>query len=224
MSSPVCQTCLINLYRKMTDQFRPELFDDSVTWSLISSHSYSITREIHMTHCRNIHDTLQKYSWHIAKILMTYYKNTQDILQKYSWYIAKKYWWHIAEILMTHCRNTHDTLQNYSWHIAEILIAHCRNTHQTWLQKYSWYMKSRIRTCKLHREYKSDWLKISLIIFFCLRLPIEGYIFSSYFCIFCIIKFLLFPFSDFSRLFICWICLCQKLIIVEINSFAISLR
>ena len=29
MSSPVCQTCLIDLYRKMTEQFRPELFDDS---------------------------------------------------------------------------------------------------------------------------------------------------------------------------------------------------
>ena len=29
LSSPVCQTCLIDLYRKMTDQFRPELFDDS---------------------------------------------------------------------------------------------------------------------------------------------------------------------------------------------------
>ena len=26
----VCQTCLIDLYRKMTDQFRRELFDDSV--------------------------------------------------------------------------------------------------------------------------------------------------------------------------------------------------
>ena len=31
MSSPVCQTCLMDLYRKMTEQFRPELFDDSVT-------------------------------------------------------------------------------------------------------------------------------------------------------------------------------------------------
>jgi hypothetical protein len=31
LSSPVCQTCLIDLYRKMTEQFRPELFDDSVT-------------------------------------------------------------------------------------------------------------------------------------------------------------------------------------------------
>ena len=30
MSSPVCQTCLIDLYRKMTEHFRPELFDDSV--------------------------------------------------------------------------------------------------------------------------------------------------------------------------------------------------
>ena len=30
LSSPVCQTCLFDLYRKMTDQFRPELFDDSV--------------------------------------------------------------------------------------------------------------------------------------------------------------------------------------------------
>jgi hypothetical protein len=29
LSSPVCQTCLIDLYRKMTEQFRPELFDDS---------------------------------------------------------------------------------------------------------------------------------------------------------------------------------------------------
>jgi hypothetical protein len=29
-SSPICQTCLIDLYRKMTEQFRPELFDDSV--------------------------------------------------------------------------------------------------------------------------------------------------------------------------------------------------
>ena len=32
MSSPVCQTCLIDLYRKMTDQFRRELFDDSGLW------------------------------------------------------------------------------------------------------------------------------------------------------------------------------------------------
>ena len=30
LSPPVCQTCLIDLYRKMTEQFRPELFDDSV--------------------------------------------------------------------------------------------------------------------------------------------------------------------------------------------------
>ena len=30
LSSPVCQTCLIDLYRKMTDQFRPEPFDDSL--------------------------------------------------------------------------------------------------------------------------------------------------------------------------------------------------
>jgi hypothetical protein len=29
LSSPVCQTCLIDLYRKMTEHFRPELFDDS---------------------------------------------------------------------------------------------------------------------------------------------------------------------------------------------------
>ena len=29
LSSPVCQTCQIDLYRKMTEQFRPELFDDS---------------------------------------------------------------------------------------------------------------------------------------------------------------------------------------------------
>jgi hypothetical protein len=29
LSSPVCQTFLIDLYRKMTEQFRPELFDDS---------------------------------------------------------------------------------------------------------------------------------------------------------------------------------------------------
>ena len=29
LSSPVCQTCLIDLYRKMTEQFRPDLFDDS---------------------------------------------------------------------------------------------------------------------------------------------------------------------------------------------------
>jgi hypothetical protein len=29
LSSPVCQTCIIDLYRKMTEQFRPELFDDS---------------------------------------------------------------------------------------------------------------------------------------------------------------------------------------------------
>ena len=29
LSSPVCQTCLIDLYRKMTEQFRLELFDDS---------------------------------------------------------------------------------------------------------------------------------------------------------------------------------------------------
>ena len=29
MSSPVCQTYLIDLYRNMTKQFRPELFDDS---------------------------------------------------------------------------------------------------------------------------------------------------------------------------------------------------
>jgi hypothetical protein len=35
LSSPVCQACLIDLYRKMTDQFRPELFDDSVTCSNI---------------------------------------------------------------------------------------------------------------------------------------------------------------------------------------------
>jgi hypothetical protein len=27
--SPVCQTCLIDLYQRMTEQFRPELFDDS---------------------------------------------------------------------------------------------------------------------------------------------------------------------------------------------------
>ena len=31
LSSPVCQTCLIDLYRKMTEHFRPELFDDSDT-------------------------------------------------------------------------------------------------------------------------------------------------------------------------------------------------
>jgi hypothetical protein len=29
LSSPVCQTCLFDLYRKMTEHFRPELFDDS---------------------------------------------------------------------------------------------------------------------------------------------------------------------------------------------------
>ena len=29
MSSPVCQTCLFDLFRKMTEHFRPELFDDS---------------------------------------------------------------------------------------------------------------------------------------------------------------------------------------------------
>jgi hypothetical protein len=29
LSSPVCQACIIDLYRKMTEQFRPELFDDS---------------------------------------------------------------------------------------------------------------------------------------------------------------------------------------------------
>jgi hypothetical protein len=30
LSSPVIQTYLIDLYRKMSEQFRPELFDDSV--------------------------------------------------------------------------------------------------------------------------------------------------------------------------------------------------
>ena len=29
LSSPVCQTCIIDLYRKMPEQFRPKLFDDS---------------------------------------------------------------------------------------------------------------------------------------------------------------------------------------------------
>ena len=29
LSSPVCQTCQIDLYRKITEQFRPELFHDS---------------------------------------------------------------------------------------------------------------------------------------------------------------------------------------------------
>jgi hypothetical protein len=32
LSSPVSQTCLIDLYRKMTEHFRLELFDDSDTW------------------------------------------------------------------------------------------------------------------------------------------------------------------------------------------------
>jgi hypothetical protein len=30
LSSPVCQLCLSDLYRKLTEHFRPELFDDSV--------------------------------------------------------------------------------------------------------------------------------------------------------------------------------------------------
>jgi hypothetical protein len=38
LSSPVCQTCLIDLYRKMTDQFRPELFDDSVVYEMKIKH------------------------------------------------------------------------------------------------------------------------------------------------------------------------------------------
>jgi hypothetical protein len=29
LSSPVCQSCLSDLYRKLTEHFRPELFDDS---------------------------------------------------------------------------------------------------------------------------------------------------------------------------------------------------
>ena len=31
LSSPVCQSCLIDLYKKLTEHFRPELFDDSDT-------------------------------------------------------------------------------------------------------------------------------------------------------------------------------------------------
>ena len=40
MSSPVCQTCLIDLYRKMTDQFRSELFDESDIVVYINNCSY----------------------------------------------------------------------------------------------------------------------------------------------------------------------------------------
>jgi hypothetical protein len=41
LSSPVCQTCLIDLYREMTDQFRPELFDDSAR---VQSQKYYVTK------------------------------------------------------------------------------------------------------------------------------------------------------------------------------------
>ena len=154
-----------------------------------------------MTHCRNTHDTLQKYSRHIAEILTTHCRNTHDTLQKYSR--------HIAEILMTHCRNTHDTLQKYSRHIAEILMTHCRNTHDT-LQKYSQHIAEILTTHEITNKYMyiTQGIKIRLIEdlpyhLFCLRLLVAGYFFSLYFCIFCFVKFLLFPFSDFSRLFIC---------------------
>ena len=43
MSSPVCQTCLIDLYRKMTEQFRPEHFDDSVQRDVYIWANYSVS-------------------------------------------------------------------------------------------------------------------------------------------------------------------------------------
>jgi hypothetical protein len=49
LSSPVCQTCLIDLYRKMTEHFRPELFDDSDTRDFILREIYKIVH-----HWRNI--------------------------------------------------------------------------------------------------------------------------------------------------------------------------
>jgi hypothetical protein len=47
LSSPVCQTCLIDLYRKMTEQFRPELFDDSDIVVYINNSSSSLVTENH---------------------------------------------------------------------------------------------------------------------------------------------------------------------------------
>jgi hypothetical protein len=48
LSSPVCQKCLIDLYRKMTEQFRPELFDDS---GLCKKINQMIFLPIFLWHC-----------------------------------------------------------------------------------------------------------------------------------------------------------------------------
>jgi len=34
-----------------------------------------------MTHCRNTHDTLQKYSWHITEITNNYVYITQGMIE-----------------------------------------------------------------------------------------------------------------------------------------------
>jgi hypothetical protein len=49
LSSPVCQTCLIDLYRKMTEHFRPELFDDSVYRTLSFHRSQHLSRSLSKT-------------------------------------------------------------------------------------------------------------------------------------------------------------------------------
>jgi hypothetical protein len=46
LSSPVCQACLIDLYRKMTEQFRPELFDDSENFDKEIIHSSYLTEDV----------------------------------------------------------------------------------------------------------------------------------------------------------------------------------
>jgi hypothetical protein len=45
LSSPVCQTCIIDLYRKMPEQFRPELFDDS------EEHRFTFVNELSTAWC-----------------------------------------------------------------------------------------------------------------------------------------------------------------------------
>jgi hypothetical protein len=58
--------------------------------------------KIFMTYYKNTHD-----------IIFSYCKNTHDIAKNIH-DTLQKYWWHIVEILMTHCRITHNTLQKYS--------------------------------------------------------------------------------------------------------------
>jgi hypothetical protein len=122
--------------------------------------------EILITHCRNTHDTLKKYSWHmIAEIFMTHCRNTHDTwLQKYSWHIAEifMYFCNVSSVFLQYEKIMswvflpifHEYFCNVSWiflqscimrisamshEYLEILMTHCRNTHDT-LQKYSWHI------------------------------------------------------------------------------------